>query len=519
MVEAGKQKVLLDQICAYAKANTKFLLPDCGLQIQVISGETEGLYGWIALNYLLGSFDHKDKHDHGKGHHTYGFLDMGGASSQIAFAPNSTEAELHGDALQLLRMRNIGGEAMEYKVFSNTWLGYGVNEARKEYIKRLIASEKEEAVEITDPCLPKGLMTTIEGTEIQDGILDPNWKGKRLIGSGKLEECLKNVHPLLEKNGPCKDAPCLLTGDNVPHIDYDVNHFLGVSEYWHTTHDIFEIDSSRKAYDLATYQKRVLDFCSMEWNSIEKSVDGKKWDKNVDEQRAMETCFKASWVINILHDGIGIPRVGIEGDFSKDKDAFLGAFKPIDKIDDVEVSWTLGRILLYATALIPAVTTKDKPVALPVGFGPSLFAETSASPKDFSYGWPLAIPGTSGSIRSAVSGHPIAAFIVLILILLFALYITGRGRYLRRIKDLFGALTGSRKKRWLAGNEGIVSYERAAEFELDEMDSEEEIDTPRKASHLSVDTGLSRSGSREVLAGTSAEVGEGISRARSPRLR
>src|SRR5690606_3430499 len=105
------------------------------------------------------------------------------------------------------------------------------------------------------------------------------------------------------------------------------------------------------------------------------------------------------------------------------KTAFLGAFKPINKIDDVEVSWTLGRILLYATALIPPATTKDKPVALPVGFGPNIIVENSVSPKDFNYGWPFAVPGSS-SLTKIASGHPILASIVLLLILFFAIYIT-----------------------------------------------------------------------------------------------
>src|SRR5690606_1731563 len=181
---------------------------------------------------------------------------------------------------------------------------------------------------------------------------------------------------------------CFFTGNKAPHIDFDVNHFLGVSEYWHLTHNIFEMnEDEKKAYDFATYQKKVLEFCSMDWDQIEQSVNGHKWGKNVDEKRAMETCFKASWMINVLHDGIGIPRVGIEGSFDEDKDGkrtgFLGAFKPIDKIDDVEVSWTLGRIILYATSLIPPASN----TALPVGFGSNV--KSSSVPSDFQFGWSL----------------------------------------------------------------------------------------------------------------------------------
>jgi Golgi apyrase len=90
--ELQRQSVL-KEVCDFARSTTQFQLPDCDLHVQVIPGETEGLYGWIAANYLLGGFDQPDKHDHGKGHNTYGFLDMGGASAQIAFAPNATEAE------------------------------------------------------------------------------------------------------------------------------------------------------------------------------------------------------------------------------------------------------------------------------------------------------------------------------------------------------------------------------------------------------------------------------------------
>ena len=74
---------VLENICGYFQRETKFQLPDCDLHVQVIPGETEGLYGWIAANYLLGGFDAPDEHEHGNGHHTYGFLDMGGASAQI----------------------------------------------------------------------------------------------------------------------------------------------------------------------------------------------------------------------------------------------------------------------------------------------------------------------------------------------------------------------------------------------------------------------------------------------------
>ena len=68
LLSHAQQQAILSSACAYARQRTPFLLPDCDAHFQVISGTTEGLYGWISINYLLGSFDRPDLHNHGKGH-------------------------------------------------------------------------------------------------------------------------------------------------------------------------------------------------------------------------------------------------------------------------------------------------------------------------------------------------------------------------------------------------------------------------------------------------------------------
>lgn len=383
-----QQKALLSEICTYARKTTSFALPDCDLHIQIIPGETEGLYGWIAANYLLGGFDSPEEHAHGKGHHTYGFLDMGGASAQIAFAPNATEAEKHANDLKLLRMRTLDGEPSEYKVFVTTWLGFGVNQARKRYVQALLdASGTHDARELPDPCLPAGLSATIDGEIVTSGTI-AHGEEPLLIGTGRFDECLRQTYPLLDKDAPCEDAPCLLNGQHVPAIDFDVNHFVGVSEYWHTTHGVFELSHKEKSYDFNTYQQRVREFCSQEWEDIEEGIEAHKWGKKVDEKIALEVCFKASWLINVLHDGIGIPRVGLEKtpvgfngtkevlQHAKDK-GFLDPFQAVDKIDDTEVSWTLGKMVLYAAGQVEPRSDS----LLPVGFG----SNVAGIPTDFQY--------------------------------------------------------------------------------------------------------------------------------------
>lgn len=397
LLPESEQTELLSEICSYARSQTKFQIPDCDLHIQVLKGDTEGLYGWIAVNYLLGGFDLPEEHGHEMDHHTYGFLDMGGASAQIAFAPNKTETSHNADDLKLLRLRTLNGANDEYRVFVTSWLGFGVNEARKKYVEGLLkAAGKSDTLQ--DPCLPAELSMTTKGDVILPGPKTILGKTPYLVGTGQFDQCLNKTYPLLEKDAICEDEPCLLNGVHVPAIDFDVNHFIGISEYWHTTHALFEKGHDEgKTYDLNTFQRRVTDFCSMDWKNIEKGLEDHDWGKKVTKEIAVEICFKASWLINILHEGIGIPRVGLENNHNRTKELFhsgkgkdyTNSFQAINKIDDTEVSWTLGKMVLYASSQIPALSDKS-----PVGFGSNI---PSGIPPDFQY---------AGSTLSAVTPTP-----------------------------------------------------------------------------------------------------------------
>lgn len=446
LLKPTEQKVLLEQICAYTKEHTRFLLPDCNLHVQVITGETEGLYGWIAANYLLGGFDNTI--DHGSGHHTYGFLDMGGASAQIAFAPNATEAQKHAQDLKLLRLRTLDGRPSEYQVFVTTWLGFGMNEARASYVKLLVeASAAQGVTELPDPCLPKGATTTLEGDvdlKTKINIDDPV-----LVGTGMFEECLRQTYPLLQKDAPCTDAPCLLDGIHVPGIDFATNHFVGVSEYWHTTHEIFGFGRDHP-YDYTEYQKAVKEFCSQDWKHIEAGIKKGKWGDAVDREKALHVCFKASWLTNIMHQGIGIPKVGLEvevphnatesGHMRRKKDkGFLEPFQAVDKINGVELSWTLGKIVLYAASQIPPAASPE--AQLPVGFGSNTEQASKTIPADWQYAGtvhtPLPFPhingteGDSSQEELVPTSHHLGLFPFFILISLLLFFYIGRERRAR----------------------------------------------------------------------------------------
>ena len=93
-------------------------------------------------------------------------------------------------------------------------------------------------------------------------------------------------------------------------------------------------------------------------------------------------------MINVLHDGIGIPQVGLEDTQENDHNGteevlkgaknvgFTDPFQAVDEIDETEVSWTLGKMVLYAASEIP-----PRDDLLPVGFG----SNVAGIPVDFQH--------------------------------------------------------------------------------------------------------------------------------------
>ncbi|KAG5418839.1 YND1 [Candida metapsilosis] len=354
------RKSILAETCSSIRRNTKFYLPDCENFVQTIDGSTEGIYGWLGLNYLMGQFNNYDSKS--ENHDSIGFMDMGGASTQIAFVPSSKEQiEKHSNDISKVILRNINGETQKWNVFVETWLGFGANEARRRFIEQMInlSLVNENSNKINDPCLPKG--ATI------DYKLDG--KSYKINGVGNYEMCVKSIYPLLMKSIPCEDEPCLFNGVHGPKMDFEKDKFVGISEYWYTANDIFH---SGGEYDYKAFNLKVKEFCENNWDTILKNAEKGDYSNLDPDKFLKDACFKASWVMNILHEGFELPRIGFEADADgKKSDDVTGKhvpFKSADSVGGEELSWTLGKMLLFASSQIDPSDAKEK---MEIGIYPS----------------------------------------------------------------------------------------------------------------------------------------------------
>lgn len=398
-----KQAEILQETCSFLVNHSFFKIEErsavgpCGSSVRIITGEEEGLFGWIAVNYLMDGFSGSSLD-----RTTYGFLDMGGASTQIAFEP-SIEGQSKTKNLIDVRLRLLGGEEIHHKVFVTTWLGYGTNQARERYVGKIVTEndvtfhgDEDEEHLVPDPCLPKDLELREDPVHSTSPATAHLSRPHRMIGTGSFEQCMKKTASLLNTTEPCPDTPCLMNGVHVPPIDFSVSHFIGVAEYWYSSEHIFGLGG---AYDYVQYERAASNFCSKDWADILKEhedsrvrhhlggdgevvengkvVDAGRWGPHVEVPRLQMQCFKAAWVANVLHEGIKMPRiVDPGGNVSTDGEKVveeaekkgLGrpTFQSLDTVGDIAISWTLGKMVLEASKEVTPIVKPAKPLVDPI---------------------------------------------------------------------------------------------------------------------------------------------------------
>jgi Golgi apyrase len=228
LIPISNQTNILEKTCRYVSSNYDFKINDCNENFKVISGETEGIYGWVTVNYLKGSLVVEDTSNEVD---TFGFADMGGASAQIAFEPTQKMARQHNNDLSNIRLLLLDGTIKKFNIFVTTWLGFGANQARTRYVKLLMETQKEndENIPLNDPCLPGGLSHLDKGNDVS------------FIGTGDYDACLKMTTKLLNKDKKCSDDPCFFNGVHIPIENFANHRFLGVSEFWYSIHDVYNL--------------------------------------------------------------------------------------------------------------------------------------------------------------------------------------------------------------------------------------------------------------------------------------
>lgn len=234
LIPTEKQEAIFKNITATLKTDYSFKMGD----IKVIDGKMEGFYGWLDINYLLGHFKHHKP--------TVGNIDIGGASTEIAFATDDRTKK--NDEIE------IDINHQHYTVFSKTFLGLGQDQARLNMLSYPNASH----------CYPTNYPYEKQNT-----------------GRFKLPSCQTIYADIIEKNR---------VADQLPNMQKETFVAYGSIYY---LYDFFELDQQAGSRTLIA---RINQTCQQTWEQL------KKQHPEVADKYLSTYCANGTYIHQLLFD-------------------------------------------------------------------------------------------------------------------------------------------------------------------------------------------------------------------------
>ncbi|XP_060104838.1 ectonucleoside triphosphate diphosphohydrolase 3 isoform X2 [Heteronotia binoei] len=313
---------------------------------QIITGQEEGVYGWITANYLMGNFLEKNiwrawvRPD---GAETTGALDLGGASTQISFIPEGT-AENSNSTL------NFQLYGYDYSIYTHSYQCYGRDEAEKQMLASMLQNSVSKS-RIENPCYPRNYETVLTmkhlyGSRCTEFLRPENYNPIHpvtVVGTGDPLLCMEAVSALFDSTA-CKDREdCSFNGVYQPKVK---GKFVAFSGFYYTANAL----NLSGQFSLDDFNSSLWSFCAQNWVQLPFMLP------KFEETYARSYCFSANYIYYLLVHGYK---------FNEDTWPQIHFQK---EVGNSSIAWSLG-YMLSLTNMIPAESDR---VWLPVN--PSLFA-------------------------------------------------------------------------------------------------------------------------------------------------
>ncbi|KAM9594940.1 ectonucleoside triphosphate diphosphohydrolase 2 isoform 2-T2 [Morphnus guianensis] len=185
---------------------------------KILSGEQEGVFGWVTANYLLENFIKRGWLGEWiqPQKKTLGAMDFGGASTQITFETRDTIEDPRNEV-----MLKLYGQV--YKVYTHSFLCYGRDQVLKRLLSKLLQAASYQAT-ITHPCWPTGYHKSLSLSSVYDS---PCTEKERpslalnttvtVVGTGNGSLCALHVSKLFDFT-TCSFSRCSFDGIFQPEV-------------------------------------------------------------------------------------------------------------------------------------------------------------------------------------------------------------------------------------------------------------------------------------------------------------
>ncbi|XP_075068515.1 ectonucleoside triphosphate diphosphohydrolase 3 [Mixophyes fleayi] len=312
----------------------------------IITGQEEGVYGWITVNYLMGNFLEKNIWSmwvHPDGAETTGALDLGGASTQISFIPEKSEQNPNNT----LEVTLYG---YKYNVYTHSFQCYGRDESEIRLLASLVQGSSGK-LHVENPCYPFNYKVNLTmshtfGSLCSAPFRPTNYNPDQLIsfmGTGDPAQCLEKVSSLFNFTACHGEQDCSFDGVYQPMVKGKFSAFSG---FYYTANAL----NLTGNFHLNEFNSSMSSFCTHEWSKLPQFLS------KFDEKYARSYCFSANYIYYLLVHGYKFdseswPRI----QFQKE-------------VGNSSIAWSLG-YMLNLTNMIPA----ESPLIL-LPMRPTIFA-------------------------------------------------------------------------------------------------------------------------------------------------
>ncbi|NXN09074.1 ENTP8 diphosphohydrolase, partial [Indicator maculatus] len=294
---------------------------------RILTGNEEGSFGWITVNYLLETllkFSFTGTWIHPPAEDVVGALDLGGASAQITFLPGTTISDSSTRALLRLYGTN-------YSIYTHSYLCYG----QKQALKMLMASLHQgnsSSPHISHPCYPRGYQENITVAELYDSpcVQAPSTpspaESLSVTGAGEPAACSAAIKELFNFSCGAKES-CGFNGVYQPPLR---GEFFAFSGLYHSLH-LLNLTGGQP---LSLVNATVRQLCNSSWQKVQKQFP------SMSSSQLRDACAASSYTLALLHgyrfDSKTWPHIHF-----------------VQQVGNTDVGWTLG-YMLNLTNMIPS---------------------------------------------------------------------------------------------------------------------------------------------------------------------